>query len=65
MIGDQELEFRQKCRLRAIEIARDMKPAPNYNTLQQAIPVPSYNLLKEAESIFQWLVSDSIKQDKP
>jgi hypothetical protein len=59
MLGDAEIEYRQKCRLRALEVARDMKPQPIYNSglgLTQALPMPVYNLLAEAENIYQWLI---------
>lgn len=48
-------------RIKALEIARDMKPAPVYTGLGQPPITPYYDILKEAESIYQWLVKSETK----
>lgn len=58
----EEIEaFKRDCRVKAIHIARDMRPPINYaNNTQQALAGQArYDLLKEAELIYQWLISDT------
>jgi hypothetical protein len=57
-------QHRRDCKKMALQIARDMKPPPNYshNQLQQGMPTqPHYDLLKEAEAIYQWLIKPDTK----
>jgi hypothetical protein len=58
MIGENEAEYKRRCRLRALEIGRDMRPPAQLNNgfQHQQLPEPRYDLLKEAESIYQWLI---------
>jgi hypothetical protein len=62
ILSPEEKEFRQKCRLRALEVARDLRPPPQYgNNLQQALAnQPYYDVIKEAEKIYQWLIKEDV-----
>lgn len=45
-----------KVKIKALELARDMKPAPTYSSFGQQPVAPYYDILKEAESIYEWIV---------
>jgi hypothetical protein len=45
-----------KVKIRALEIARDMKPGPVYSGFGQQPVTPYYDVLKEAQSIYEWIV---------
>lgn len=53
MTNEEMIEIK----IKALQIARDMKPAPVYNNFgTQPYVIPSYNILTEAESIYNWIV---------
>lgn len=47
-----------KTKIKALEIARDMKPLPTYTgyTLGNHTITPNYDLLTSAEAIYQWII---------
>lgn len=50
-----------KVRIKALEIATDMRPGPVYSGFNK-VETPYYNLLEEAESIYQWLLKFKINE---
>lgn len=43
-------------KIKALQIARDMKPTPVYTNFGNTPTVQLYDVLKEAESIYQWII---------
>ena len=57
----EESEYRQKAKIKAIEMAGIIRPNGNYgNYTQTALGNASAsNLISDAELIFQWLIKDT------
>ena len=53
---ESDMNFRREARMKAVHIARDMKPVPEYSAGQRIVAPEKYDLLKEAEAIYQWLI---------
>lgn len=45
-----------KVKIKALELARDMKPSPTYSGFGQQPITPYYDILKEAQSIYEWII---------
>lgn len=55
-------DFKRQCRMRSIELAKDMRPSSLHNSqslggVQPNIPIV-YDLTKEADKIYEWLTKD-------
>lgn len=50
-------QFKRDCKIRSMEIARDMRPSTHYSSGQGIIPA-SYDLINEANKIYEWLTKD-------
>lgn len=57
MTQDEMMEIKVK----ALHIARDMKPGPIYTGIGHQPTIPFYDILKEAESIYQWIIKTTAK----
>jgi hypothetical protein len=55
---DQEQEYRQKCKITAIQIARDLKPALPPSGSLGHIGGNTYDILLQAQKIYEWLIAD-------
>lgn len=57
MLSTSEEEFRQRCKIKAMDIAIQLKPLqPVWGTMGSIGGMPNYDIAKKAQEVYDWLI---------